>query len=314
MRDPFSRLLSSFPSSQHSWLHRIRENFHQLLAPVRIFPSAVNGAPIHLLTQERSSLASRSRVVSFLTHGAVVAALFFAAAHQPGSNRNPKRPDNEAPLIFSASPRLLDILRGHNPNGGNGSGTGHDSLPPTQGDLPPRSSIQLLKPTIPQNRELELAIPPTILDASAPRILAAIDNIGLPWMPDRNNSSGRGKGNTIGDGPDDSIGSSTGNEAGVGGPRGPYRPGLTQPVCVYCPDPQYTEEARKAKVQGTVTLKVLVGADGRPTQVRFVSGIGLGLDERALETVRAWKFMPAHDAARHAVPTWITIEVIFRLI
>jgi len=314
MRDPFSRLLSSFQSSPDSLLQRIRENFHQLFTPARIFPSSANGAPIHLLTQKRGALASGPRVVSFLTHGAVISALLLLATSQPGPNRDRWRPRPEPPPIFSAPAALLDILRGHNPNGGNGSGTGHDSLPPRQGNLPPRSSIQLLKPTIPQNREHELPVPPTILDPSAPRILTPVDNIGLPWMPDRNNSSGHGKGNTIGDGPDDSIGSSPGTDAGVGGPRGPYQPGMTQPVCMYCPDPQYTDEARKAKVQGTVTLKVLVGADGRASQVRFVSGVGLGLDERALETVRGWRFTPAKDAARRAVPTWITIEVVFRLI
>ncbi|HET9995495.1 MAG TPA: TonB family protein [Candidatus Acidoferrum sp.] len=208
---------------------------------------------------------------------------------------------------------LLNILRDHNPNGGNGSGTGHDLLPPTQGNLPPRSSIQLLKPTLPQNQNPELPIPPTILDTSAPRVLTPIDNIGLPWMPDRNNSSGRGKGNTIGDGPDDSIGSSPGDQAGVGGPRGPYQPGMTLPKCAYCPDPQYTDEAREAKLQGRVTLQVLVGADGSASQIRVVQGIGLGLDERAIQAIRTWKFIPARDAAHRIVPSWVTVEAVFRL-
>jgi periplasmic protein TonB len=313
MRDPFSRLLSSF-QSQDSWLQRICENFHQLLTPARIFPSSANGATIHLLTQKRAFPASVPRVVSFLLHGAVVAAVLLVATRQPGSNHNPWSPRKNSPPIFSVPPALLNLLRGQNPNGGNGSGTGHDSLPPTQGNLPPRSSIQFLKPTIPANREPELPLPPTILDPSAPRILTTVDNVGLPWMPDRNNSSGRGKGNTIGDGPDDSIGSSPGSEAGVGGPAGRYQAGFTQPVCAYCPDPQYTDEAREAKLQGTVTLRVLVSADGRVSQARFVHGIGLGLDERALETVRGWKFVPARDAARRAIPVWITIEVVFRLI
>jgi len=315
MGDPFSRLLSSCQSSQDSLLQRIRENFHQLLAPARIFPSSANGAPIHLVTQRRSSHASGARAISFFTHAILVAALLFVATRQPGPNHSDPFPlGTKSPPIFSAPAPLLDILRGHNPNGGNGSGTGHDFLPPRQGNLPPRSSIQLLKPTIPQSRDHELAVPPTILDPSAPRILTPVDNIGLPWMSDRNNSSGRGKGNTIGDGPDDSIGSSPGGEAGVGGPPGPYQPGLSRPVCAYCPDPQYTDEAREAKLQGTVTLQVLVSADGHPSQIRFVHGVGLGLDERAMETVRGWKFIPAHDAARHAVPVWLTIEVVFRLI
>jgi TonB family protein len=132
-------------------------------------------------------------------------------------------------------------------------------------------------------------------------------------MPDPNGSSGRGKGNTIGDGTGDSMGNTPGDGVGVGGPRGPYHPGGTEAKCAYCPDPQYTDEAREAKLQGAVTLLVLVGADGRAEQVRIVKGIGLGLDERAAQTIRTWKFVPAYDAARHAVPAWVTIEAIFRL-
>jgi protein TonB len=167
---------------------------------------------------------------------------------------------------------------------------------------------------IPQNQHPEVPIPPTILDASAPRILTPVDNIGLPQMPDRNNSSGRGKGTTIGEGPDDdSMGNVPGNGVGIGGPPGPYRPGITDPTCAYCPDPQYTDEAREAKLQGKVTLRVLVGVDGRASQIRIVQGIGLGLDERAAQAIRGWKFVPAHDAARRSVPAWVTVEAVFRL-
>jgi len=134
-------------------------------------------------------------------------------------------------------------------------------------------------------------------------------------MKNDTHSAGSGTDHGFGSGHKGGMGDDNGPGAGQGESYdGPYANLLSQPVCVYCPDPQYTDEARKAKVQGTVTLKVLVGADGRASQVRFVSGIGLGLDERALETVRGWKFTPAKDAGRHPVPTWITIEVIFRLI
>jgi protein TonB len=313
MRDPFSRLFSSLPSSQGSLLHRIRDNFQQLLTPARIFPSAANGAPIHLPRWERSPRTGRAQGVSLATHAAIITAILLVVSHPPVSKRPPRPTGGDTPGLIPLPPHLLDRLLGHSPSGGNGSGTGHDLLPPTQGNLPPRSSIQLLKPTIPQNRNPELPVPPTILDASAPRILTPVDNIGLPWMPDRNNSSGRGKGHTIGDGPDDSIGSSPGDLAGVGGPQDPYQAGVTLPKCAYCPDPQYTDEAREAKVQGKVTLRVLVSADGRAAQIRIVQGIGLGLDERAAEAVRTWKFIPARDAARRAIPAWVTIEAVFRL-
>jgi protein TonB len=313
MRDPFPRSFASLPSSNESWFFRVRENLRQLFAAAPLFPSSANGAPIHFLKWESASRSGRAQGASVLTHAAIISALAVVVIHPPGSKHNPVRPVQKIGNYLPLPAHLLESLRGHDPSEGRGSGTGQDVLPARQGNLPPRSSIQLLKPTLPQNQYPELPIPPTILEASAARILTPVDNIGLPWMPDRNNSSGRGKGNTIGDGPGDSIGSSPGDEAGWSGTPGFYHPGMTPPKCAYCPDPQYTDEAREAKVQGNVTLLVLVDADGRASQIRVAKGIGLGLDERAIEAIRGWRFTPARDAGHRPVPAWVTVEAIFRL-
>jgi protein TonB len=313
MRDPLSRDFSSLQPSQDSWLQRVRDNIHQLLTPAGIFPSSANGAPIHLLVQRKSARSGQAHGVSVLTHAAIIASLILVAMHPPGKKPSPLPPSDKIHSVLPMPRDLLDTLRGRNPRGGTSSGMGHDLLPPTQGSPPPRSSIQIVKPTIPQNQHPETPIPPTILDASAPRILTPVD-IGLPSMADRNNSSGHGKGNTIGEGPDnESMGNVPGNGVGIGGPPGPFRPGVTDPRCAYCPDPQYTDEAREAKLQGRVTLQVLVGADGHALQIRVVQGIGLGLDERAAQAIRGWKFTPARDAAHRAIPAWVTVEAVFRL-
>jgi protein TonB len=291
----------------------VRENLRQVFSAVPLFPTSANGAPIHELRMSRNGAASRAQGASLLVHAAIISALAVLATYRAGSQADSMPPVEKIRTHVSVPRSLLDTLRGFNPSAGSGSGSGHDILPPTQDNLPPRSSIQLLKPTLPQNQHPELPVPPTILDAEASRTLTATDGIGLPWMKDRNNSSGPGKGNTIGDGTGDSIGSSPGDDAGWGGTPGGYRAGITSPMCAYCPDPEYTEEARKAKVQGTVTVRVLVGADGRASQIRMVSGIGLGLDERAMEAIRHWKFIPAKDAAKRPVATWVTVETVFRL-
>jgi len=314
MREPLSRLFAPLQPSRDSWMYRVRDNFQQLLTPARIFTSSANGAPIHLLRVEKSARSTQAQGASLLSHAVIIGALLILAMQSHVRKNDPPLTTGNIRSYLPLPSRLLDSLRGHNPNGGAGSGSGHDVLPPTQGNLPSRSSIQLLKPTLPQNPNPELPVPPTILDPSAPRILTQVPNIGLPWMHDPNNSSGPGRGNTIGDGPGDSIGSSPGDQTGEGGgPPGFYQPGVVLPRCGYCPDPQYTDEAREAKLQGTVTLQVLVGADGRAAQIRIVRGIGLGLDDRAVQSVRGWKFIPARDAARRAVPAWVTVEAVFRL-
>ena len=311
MRDPFFRPFSSSP--RDSWLQRIRENFRQAFAPARIFPSSANGAPLHSVRWERSPRSNRAHSASLLTHAAVITALLVAAAHPP---RVVKKPGSgQAGGVFPVTRGLLDELRSLNPSDGKGSGGGNKPIPATTGSLLPVSSIQIVRPSLPPKRESIVPVPPTILDPAAPPVLTSVNKIGLPWMSDDTHSPGPGdsntigssKGSTMGDGPIDGPG-------GVGASSSVYQPGVTLPTCVYCPDPQYTDEAREAKVQGRVALRVLVGADGRASQIQIVQGIGMGLDDRSVQSVRSWKFAPAHDGARRAVPAWVTIEIIFRLI
>jgi TonB family protein len=104
-------------------------------------------------------------------------------------------------------------------------------------------------------------------------------------------------------------------EANVFSASGPYRVGggVTAPMLLYKKEPEYSEEARAAKYQGTVTLYVEVGPDGSAHNMRVVNGIGLGLDEKAMDAVSQWKFKPGtKDGA--PVTTIANIEVNFRLL
>jgi TonB family protein len=88
--------------------------------------------------------------------------------------------------------------------------------------------------------------------------------------------------------------------------------GVSAPRVLYSPDPDYSEQARKAKYQGTVTLWLIVGPDGRPRDVRIARSLGMGLDEKAIAAVRQWKFEPAMKDGR-PVAVQINVEVNFRL-
>jgi len=311
---PLLRCLSSLPSSTDSWFLRVRENLRQLFTAVPLFPSSANGAPIHLLEHKGSPRIIRAQTVSLLTHAAMIAALAFAAMHLYRSAKPSGAGVTTVQSHLKFPRSLLARGIGLRPDEGAGSGGGRTPTPTTAGNLVPASPIQLVKPSLPVRQESQILVPPTILDASAAPVLTFVDQIGLPWMPDDTNSPGPGDSNT--------IGSSRGNTMGDGEKDGPggqgssltkYSAGVTWPKCAYCPDPQYTDEAREAKLQGAVTLLVLVGADGRASQIRVVRGIGLGLEDRAVQAIRGWKFVPALDASRHAVPAWVTVEAMFRL-
>lgn len=312
MRDPFFRPFSSSP--RDSLLQRIRGNLSQAFAPARIFPSSANGAPLHSLHWDRSTRLKRAQSVSLVTHAAVIVALLLLTI--PARHiAIPAPPGVKIPPHIPTPRDLWTAMMSRNPSDGRGSGGGKTPIPATTGSLLPASSIQIVRPSLPPKRETTVPVPPTILDSAAPAVLTSVNKIGLPWMRDDTNSPGPGdshtignsNGRTMGDGPVDGPG-------GTGDSSSAYRPGVTLPTCVYCPDPQYTDEAREAKLQGRVTLRVLVGADGRASQIQLVQGIGMGLDDRSVQSVRSWKFTPARDGARRAVPQWINIEIIFRLI
>jgi TonB family protein len=88
--------------------------------------------------------------------------------------------------------------------------------------------------------------------------------------------------------------------------------GVGMPMCQYCPGPEYSEEARKKKYQGVVVLLVVVTTEGKATDIRIVKTPGLGLEEKAIEAVRKWRFKPAmKDSA--PVDVEVPIEITFRL-
>jgi TonB family protein len=88
--------------------------------------------------------------------------------------------------------------------------------------------------------------------------------------------------------------------------------GVSPPRLIYSPEPEYSKEARKKKFQGTCVLRVIVGADGNPRDIRVQRTLGHGLDEKAIEAVKKWKFEPAQKDGQ-PVAVQINVEVSFRL-
>ena len=320
MRDPLLRSLfgkksanSSVEDSSHdSWLYRVRENLAQLLLPSPLKPSAANGAPIHLLQFEKSPRPASAQGASLLTHVAVLIAVILFLAKGPRIFRDPALTVQPGDSSITISAATIRTVAGAHPSDGRGNGGERNPLPPSSGDPLTRSALQIVRPTLPANQNSILPEPPTILDPNAPAILNS-GRIGLDWMSDQNNSPGPGSGHGIGTGPGGGVGTGDPGQYGSGSDNTIYGPVFIPPQCAYCPYPTYSDDARKAKVQGAVTLRVLIGADGRAQDVRIVKGIGFGLDERAIETVRNWKFIPGRDSAKRQVASWVTVEAVFRL-
>ena len=106
-------------------------------------------------------------------------------------------------------------------------------------------------------------------------------------------------------GRDDTGGDTGGGVAHVGG-------GISSPRVISAVDPEFSDEARRQKYQGVVTLTLIVDAQGNPQHVRVARALGMGLDEKAIEAVRQYKFRPAMKDGK-PVPVEINIEVNFQL-
>jgi TonB family protein len=101
------------------------------------------------------------------------------------------------------------------------------------------------------------------------------------------------------------------------GDRVYYFPGLdgiSQPKCIFCPQPEYTDEARRNKIQGSVIMSVTIDEKGAIGNVRVVQDPGNGLAQRSIEILKKWRMEPSHGPDRSPVPIRVSIETTFRLL
>ncbi|HEY3974178.1 MAG TPA: energy transducer TonB [Candidatus Sulfotelmatobacter sp.] len=206
---------------------------------------------------------------------------------------------------------------------GGGGGGDRDPLPAPKGHLPKAAMQQITPPVIVmRNEKPKLAVEPTVV--VPPQVHLAenhMPNLGTPTaavMPAAPPSNGIGSGGGIGSGSGGGVGVGHGPGVGVGSGGGigggVYKVGggISAPEAISSPDPEYTDEARQAKKQGVCVLSLIVDEQGRPRDLHVVRGLGFGLDAKALDAVRQWRFQPALKDGK-PVNVQISVEVEFRL-
>jgi len=226
--------------------------------------------------------------------------------------------------IFDLTPLVLTLPQLHGrpeANRGGGGGGVHSPLPASRGALPPFALTQFTPPsvTIPKIPPA-LPMPATIVGPPELKLPAMNldmtfgDPQGVPGPP----SGGPGGGGGIGTGDGTGVGPGKGPGAGPGEGGGccegafSVGNGISAPIPIFSPEPAYSEEARKAKFGGIVTLWIVVDAQGVVQSVRIAKRLGMGLDEEAVKTVSTWRFRPALRQGV-AVPVQVQVEVSFRL-
>lgn len=205
-------------------------------------------------------------------------------------------------------------------SGGGGGGGDRDVLQASRGRLP-KFSMQPLAPPAAVIRipNPKLTVDPAVLVPPEVKVASNnMPNLGDPMSHAMMPSNGTGSGGGIGSGSGGGVGSGhgagvgPGEGGGIGGGVFRVGGGVTAPVPIYEPEPEFSEEARKAKYQGVCTLGLIVGVDGRPTNIHVLNALGMGLDEKAIEAVKTWRFEPGKKDG-HPVATQIAVEVEFHL-
>lgn len=254
-------------------------------------------------------------VLSFVVHTLAVVLLALSARFMVTHRREIRQ--QIVALVTDTSPYILPPSASK--AGGGGGGGDRSKLSASKGALPRLSSEQLAPPAIVvRNENPKLPVEPTVVvppEIKLPQLGPLGDPLSAVLAPP---SNGIGSGGGIGSGSGGGIGSGRGpgvgpgSGGGIGG--GVYRVGggVTAPRVIYSPDPEFSDEARKAKYQGTVILSVIVGTDGRTHDIRIHRSLGLGLDEKAIQAIQRWRFEPGRRDGM-AVAVYVNVEVSFRL-
>lgn len=191
--------------------------------------------------------------------------------------------------------------------------------PPSKGALPRGADRQLAPPMVePKNLAPDLLVESTIVAPQLDVLRALNVPIGDPNGVVGPPSAGPGTGNGIGAGQGTGIGAGRGPGAGLGDGGGtggaPYNigGGVSQPVILSQPQPEYSDDARKARVEGTVELLIVVRTDGSVQVDSVRKNLGYGLDQKAIEAVRQWRFRPSRKDGQ-PVPVYVIVLVNFSL-
>jgi protein TonB len=311
--DHLSRLFAA-DKAEIPWFVSLYQSVHELIWPEKLPPLVITSQPVAV--KEIWGLYKRdpkSWYMSTALVAGVVALLMIGVTNKQVQNMVKEH-------FVAIDPNITPFKPDVKPAGGGGGGGDRSITPVTKGQLPKPSLKQFVPPMIVKNEHPKLVMDPTIIappdtplpQNNLPQWGDPLAKLGIP-------SNGTGFGAGMGSGSGGGVGSGNGggfgagSGGGVGGGVFRVGGGVSQPAVIFKVDPEYSEEARKAKYSGTVTLAVIVDAEGHARDIHVVKSLGMGLDEKAVEAVEKWKFKPGMKGGQ-AVNVRATIEVNFRLL
>jgi TonB family protein len=311
--------LSQLEKNALPWYRTILGGFKDLFFPEKLPPLQVTSQPVQVKELfQRDPYQGGSFALSLVLQFVFVALLLVV-----GTSKTVQNSLKNAMPIFTPdlTPYTPDMAAKKQAMGGGGGGGDRSPLPASKGRLPRASLKQFTPPqAVLNNLNPRLTMEPTIIappDVNLPNV--NMQQYGDPFSKYSTPSNGPGSGGGIGSGSGGGVGSGSGggfgpgSGGGFGGGAFRIGGGVSQPIPIFKPEPEYSEEARKAKFQGTVMLAIVVDTDGKAKNIRVVRPLGMGLDEKAVEAVGKWRFKPGQKDG-HPVPVMANVEVNFRLL
>jgi protein TonB len=310
-------ILGELETAELPWYRNLLKNLKEVFVPTKLPPLQVTSRPVQVKDIfSKDEYQGRSQVMSVFIHVGVVALLFML-----GTNKTVQKAVQSSVSLIAPELAAYEPKMAQKPSGGGGGGGDRSPLPANKGKLPRPSLKQFTPPmAVVNNPNPKLVMEPTIIvspDAALPNV--NMPNYGDPLARIGPPSNGPGSGGGIGSGSGGGVGPGRGGGygpgegGGVGGGAFRIGGGVSAPIPIYKPEPEYSEEARKAKFQGTVMLAIIVDVDGTTKNIHVLRSLGMGLDEKAIEAVSKWRFRPGYKDG-HPVPVHANVEVNFRLL
>jgi periplasmic protein TonB len=312
--DPKEPKLLSEIIDEPAW-KTIYNNVYDLLFPRKLPPLVLTSTPIAVPDPMKEDRGKASSIISIATHVVIIGLILWAflAVKKVVTKKNQAVTNIDVPQFMPIAPKGPQM-------GGGGGGGSHDILQAPKGRLPKFEEQPITPPMVIKNDHPKFAVEPAIM---MPKDIQ-LPNNNLPNLGDPRTSvvgpasNGTGSGAGMGSGSGGGIGSGKGNGYGPG-EGGGYGGGLyhvgggvSAPQLVFAPDPEFSDEARRAKYQGVCVVSLIVDAQGNPQRVQVVRHLGMGLDEKAVEAVKQYRFKAATLQGK-PVPVEVNIEVNFRI-
>lgn len=287
------------------------ENLRDAFFPQRLPPLELTSKPIPV--PDRMAVRTNPWAIGTATvvNGGIMA-LAILLGMRAAINHFPPTPPG---AHVDISPlHIFAPLQARPSDGGNGGGT-NDLIDPIEGRNPKFANTPIVPPMAPLIQQPKLPAEPAI-DIRMPDD-SSMPNIGVHNSPNVTlDSNGPGTHGGMGTGKNGGSGPGSGNSGwGPGDGSGVYVPGqdgVIAPTLVYAPDAEFSDEARRSKYQGVCMVSIIVDTHGNPQNAHVIRTLGMGLDEKALEAIRRYKFKPATRNGK-PVAVVMNVRVDFRL-